>query len=56
MKKLNNNARLTFRQVEEIREDWAESPYFRDTHKVIAQNYGVSRSTITKIINFKTWK
>jgi hypothetical protein len=56
MKKTNNNAKLTFRKVEEIREDWFGSPYFRDTHKVIAENYGVSRPTITKILNYKTWR
>lgn len=48
----NSNAKLTASQVIEIRRQHAGDG---DTPKVIAERFGVSRSTILNIINGKTW-
>lgn len=49
----NNSAKLTKRQVEEIRFRYKNEKIFQ---KDLAKEYGVNRMTILRIINNKTWK
>ena len=46
-------SKLTEKIVLEIRADWATGKY---TQKELAKKYDVSISTISNIVNRKTWK
>ena len=47
-------AKLTLELVKEIRKLYIENPNL--THRELSKIYNVSHSTITNLINFKTWK
>jgi hypothetical protein len=45
----NNNAKLTWEKVDEIR-------LSKEPSKIVAVKYGVSYNTINKVRNFRLWK
>ena len=49
----NPGATLTWEQVEEIRKNYKEN---KETHKTIAERYGVERTCITNMLNNVTYK
>ena len=49
----NNTSKLTEKEVKEIRELYKTGKYTRDD---ICKLYNVYKSTISKIVNYKTWK
>jgi len=49
----NPSTILTNKQVEEIRSKYIPRVY---THKMLAEEYGVGRTTITQIINYNNFK
>lgn len=49
----NNNAKLNWEQVKNIRTEYNNDK--KITHQNIANKYGVSRTTITLILNNKVW-
>lgn len=48
----SNTAKLTVKEVKEIRKAKSEGA----TQRGLAYIYGVNEQTISKIINYKTWK
>ncbi len=48
----NGNARLNWEDIKRIRADWASGEYLQ---KQLAEQYGVSRTHINRIVNNKFW-
>lgn len=51
--KEKRNLKLNWDMVRQIRKEQKE---FKTSHKILAEKYGITRQTVLKIVNNKTWK